>query len=168
MALNNDTIFKNIFESIENETKRASENDIDFLVSKYKENEELYEVEISLSFMKFEDMATEPFKRTNEIKETNQRKLSILKFIYNGLFEHFLTKHIEKREGSMYVGDKTSFIIMMVKRALISGETLNLCQNYEDYKGYFKQRTGRAYWSPTSFNTTDEAIETFYDWYNVA
>lgn len=160
-----DKIMSSIFHAIESSEKGEYGHFMEELSKKFNEGEELYETEAMLAFMTIQDLIAEPFKKKYQIKETDQRKLAVIPCIYNGMLESFLTKKIEKEEGGVFSGDKASYAISMIKKALVSGKNIMMEIHYEDFPDMYKGKSGKCYWCPSSFKDTDDAIEQFMSWY---
>lgn len=158
--VDNSKMTKKVLSVIKDIISEEDNVDISWLIKIFNESEDLYEAETVYATLNLDTILSAPFKCKYKIKETDELKISILEFIYNGLFEHFLRKIIEKNEGSICSGDKIGFIIKMVKQSLIQGENLSLYQTYKD-------SPSRAYWSPLSFSDTNDAINKFFEWYKV-
>ena len=82
------------------------------------------------------------------------------------MFEHFLRCIIERNEGAPFSGDKISFIIKQVKKAVITGENQGLYADYTGCERIAKECWNeKAYWSPDTFKDTDEVFDAFWKWY---
>ena len=149
------------------EDKQQFNEYIEKMNTKYAENSDLYESEIALARLRFDEYAALPFQKANTFLETNRKKLAIIKYLYNGLMEHFLRRYIEAHEGTSCSADKVRFIISQIKKSLIDGENQSL---YEEYSknGRMAEHAGKqCYWSPKTLEDTDQVIEMFWKWYNV-
>ena len=149
--------------------KEAADRNAELIMDlhrRFEENEDLYECEISLAYMHFSSFAAQPWLSKHEIKDRKNK--SIIEFMYNGLFTHYIRTVIERKEGSCCSGDKEGFIVRQVKKALITGENQSLHATYEGCERIDKSEWDKkAYWSPTSFKDTDEVIAAFWKWYRV-
>lgn len=159
-------IMLGIFEAVIGSQKIEDGKLLSLLMKKFHEGEELYETESMLAMAGLTEFLAEPFKKTYCVAETNPRKLAVIPHLYDGLLEAFLTKKIAKEEGGMFSGDKAGFVVSSIKKALISGKNIPLEVHYEDLEDETCHgRTGRCFWSPSSFADTDHAIEQFMVWY---
>lgn len=118
-------------------------------------------------FLDLVDMALYDFDTLIEavINVPEQENSGIVKFIANGLYEHFHEKRIEKLEGSMGCSDKAKFIKLMTLKALKSSQNLSLFADYKNVEQIKECKERQAYWSPKSIKDTNEAISLFMNWY---
>lgn len=152
--------------SITNEATERNLESIDQLHDYFDKNEALYESKIQLAYLNFTEFAAMPWFAKYEVKNTKNR--AIINYIYNGLFPHFVRQIIENNEGVPCSGDKEHFVVKRVQKAIMTGENQSLYATYEGYENIDKSKWNeKAYWSPTSFKDTDEAIDKFWKWYNV-
>jgi hypothetical protein len=103
----------------------------------------------------------------NVFQIPEQKNKYIIKFIANGLYEHFHETRIQKLEGSPCCADKSSFVRDMTLKALKSSQNLSLFADYTNVKEITEHKERRAYWSPVSLKDTDEAMQLFWDWYGL-
>ena len=152
--------------SFEKESEERNSELLGNLLDAYMQNEALYDCEINLAFLNFSRFASFPYKSTHKI--TDKKNSYIIDLMYNGTFEHFIRRYIENNEGSPCSGDKTHFIIKMVKKAIETGENQDLYRTYEGCEQIPKEDWNKqAYWSPKTIKDTDAVIKMFWDWYNV-
>jgi hypothetical protein len=130
------------------------------LHDEFDKNESLYESEITLAFLYFTNFAAMPWFTKNP-QVTDGWDKSTIQYIYNGILPHFVRTIIEQNEGTPFSGDKESFILNNIKKAIASGENISL------YDTYPNQPEKQAYWSPRCFKDTNDAIKQFWDWYNL-
>lgn len=160
-------IILNLSNSFEENSRNENTKLINTLKNRFKNNEELYECEITLAFMNFTDFAALPWLEENP-QITNGWDKFYIESIYNGLLSHYLRKVIEKNEGSPFSGDKEHFIIKSLKKAIATGENISLQVFYDEKDGVPVERIGaKAYWSPSSFIDTDDVKAKFKAWYEV-
>jgi len=132
----------------------------------FNANEELYESQINLAAMYFQDFVARPYIEKYGVLDTKNK--SIIGMIYTNTFTHFVRKIIERNEGSACSGDKESFIVSKVMKAISTGENQSLYANYEGCDRIAKDDWGKqAYWSPKSFKDTNDVIDRFWKWYRV-
>ena len=92
---------------------------------------------------------------------------AIICYIANGSYKHFLSKYIEKMEGSPCCVDKAYFITRMTIKALQEQQNLSLFDDYQNAEQIKENKEKQAYWSPTCIKDTDEAMKLFWDWLNL-
>lgn len=161
-----ETVILALANSITNESATRNSELIEQLHDCFNKNEELYESEIQLTYLNFVEFAAMPWLAKYEVKDKKNK--TIINYIYNGLFPHFVRNVIENNEGIACSGDKESFIVKKVQKAIMTGENQSLYETYEGHEQVDKSKWNeKAYWSPTSFKDTDEAIDRFWKWYNV-
>lgn len=152
--------------SISDEAKTRNNELMQQLNAQFTSNESLYKSEIQLAYLHFVQFAAIPWFSKYKVKDIKNKE--IINYIYNGLLPHFIRKVIIKNEGSPCSGDKESFIVKQIQKAIITGENQSLYVTYEGCKTIDKSKWHeRAYWSPESFEDTDEVIEKFWKWYNL-
>lgn len=170
MAKNVNELEKVIMELSMYFDKNAKEKNselIDSLFEMFKENEEMYETQISLAYLYFTSFAALPWLSENP-QVTNGWEKMYIESIYNGQLPHFVRKIIEKNEGSACSGDKEHFVISKIKESVATGKNLSLYATYEGHERIPKEDWDKqAYWSPKSFKDTDEVKARFKAWYNV-
>ncbi len=136
------------------------------LILDFEENPEYYRTKMQLAHYQLDEVSIIPFVQKHENIKSEDK--AILKFIYNGLFTHFIRKLIDWNESTACGGDKESFIIRQVLKSIVLKENQSL---YDDYSGCERidkaKWKDQAYWSPRSFKSTDEVIEQFWKWYRV-
>lgn len=136
------------------------------LILEFEANPDYYRTKMQLAHYQFDDVSIIPFIQKHENIKSEHK--SLLKFIYNGLFTHFIRKLIDRNEGSACAGDKESFIIQQVMKSIVLKENQSLYDNYSGCERIDKAKwKDQAYWSPRSFKSTDEVIERFWKWYRV-
>lgn len=161
-----ETVILALANSITNESATRNSELIEQLHDCFNKNEELYESEIQLTYLNFVEFAAMPWFAKYEVKDKKNK--TIINYIYNGIFPHFIRKVIESNEGITCSGDKESFVVKKVQKAIMTGKTQNLYETYEGHEQIDKSKWNeKAYWSPTSFKNTDEVIDRFWKWYNV-
>jgi hypothetical protein len=161
-----ESVILELANSFTNESATRNAALIDSLHHHFNENEELYESEITLTYLNFVEFAATPWFTKNEVKD--EKNKYIINYIYNGIFTHFVRKTIEKNEGTTCSGDKEHFVIKKVKEAIITGENQSLYATYEGCERIDKEKWHeQAYWSPKSFRDTNEVIKKFWKWYRV-
>lgn len=96
-----------------------------------------------------------------------QRNKNILPFLMNGLYEHFHKTRILKLEGMACCADKSGFIRAMTLKSLKMNENLSLYADYTNVDKIKKDKKRQAYWSPSSVKDTHEAMQLFWDWYQL-
>lgn len=152
--------------SFQEENREKNKELIAKLFLEFEQNEELYDSRIELAYLNFTDFASMPWRAKYAIKD--KKNQCIIDYMYNGIFNHFVRKTIEQKEGNACSGDKESFIVSRVKKALVEGKNLSLYATYDGCEQIDKAKWSKqAYWSPKTFKTTNEVIETFWNWYNV-
>lgn len=158
--------FTMIFDSIIKGEEQKYGRLISLFRNEYHNNESLYESRLSLFLANLNEFAAKPFLE-DDVLEKDTKKRAIVPYLYNGVFAHFVRTYIENVEGRIYSGDKTRFVIKGVKKAIRTGTCLPLNQVYSEEDEWVKPENigKRAYWSPKSFDTTDEVIEAFRNWY---
>lgn len=114
---------------------------------------------ISFAYSDFEEMIS------MVVDVPEQKYARILKFITNGLYEHFFRKFIEQKEGSACSGDKVYFIRDMTLKALKENRNISLYQDYSNIDRITEDKERQAYWSPKTIKDTNHAMELFGDWY---
>lgn len=155
---NIEQVILGLADSMEREAKENNAQQLNELRQRFTDNEGLYDAEVAVAFCDFEMIAATPFLEAHGV--TDNRRKNIAHYIYGQQISHFITKVIEKREGTPFSGDKERFIIRKLKTYIITGENQSLYATYKD-------KDEQAYWSPTSFKDTDEVLEAFFRWYNV-
>lgn len=90
----------------------------------------------------------------------------LIKYIGNGLYEHFHNVRVKNLEGWVCSGDKSKYIKTMTLKALKTGQNLSLFADYKNVEQIKEDKENQAYWSPTSVKDTNEAIALFWNWYN--
>lgn len=152
--------------SITNESATRNSELIEQLHDYFNKSESLYESEIQLTYLNFTEFAAMPWFAKYEVKDTKNR--TIINYIYNGIFPHFVRNVIENNEGITCSGDKEYFVVKKVQKAIITGKNQSLYETYEGCDHIDKSKWNeKTYWSPTSFKDTDEVINKFWKWYNV-
>ena len=96
-----------------------------------------------------------------------QKNQYIIRFIANGLYEHFHESRIQNLEGRACCADKSGFIRDMTLKALKVSQNLSLYADYTNVERIKEDKERQAYWSPKSVKDTDEAIQLFWDWYRL-
>lgn len=155
------TVITALSDSITNETLEKNHEVLLKLKNIYKFDESNFLDTVQHGLLKFDMLFEEIF----EIPE--QKNSYIIKFIANGLFEHFHQKRVRKLEGFACCADKSSYIARMTLRALKTRKNLSLYADYQHVEQITENKEQQAYWSPTSVKDTDEAIRLFWDWYNL-
>lgn len=152
--------------SLEDESNKENKKLIEELKRRYKENEELYMAEVDLAALDFSRIVSIPYLETHEIKDTENSW--IIEYLYNGLFSHYITRYLEKNEGSSCSGDKESFIISGILKSIEIGANIALYQTYAGINSIPKENWNeRAYWSPATIPDTRTVIKMFSDWLNL-
>ena len=135
------------------------------LASLYDKDQVSYQIDTELFFDELNRAISAPFI-SEGLKETDERKLAIIPYLFNGQGHHFFLAYIKSREGIQCAGDKAAFIIRQIKTALREGQNVSLVQNYSEQDlGGEKYKDMQAYWSPHCIPDTDKAISLFFDWY---
>lgn len=148
---------------------------IGFSKETVEENQEAYEKLKELygnkrsRFFDVIEMAYDDFNTLIDavVNIPEQKNKYILQFIINGTYEHFHKTRIEKLEGSACCADKSGFVKRMTIKALKEGKNLSLYDDYTDIDRIKEDKERQAYWSPTSIKDTDEAMELFWNWYQL-
>lgn len=84
----------------------------------------------------------------------------LLEHLMKGTLEHFLDRYFEKNEGSAFSHDKTVHVLNRLKQHIILKDPQPLYSEHDFGKGLVK-----AYWTPETVETTEQAIKLFHDWY---
>jgi hypothetical protein len=160
-------VFTAIFDSIiKSEQAKYSELS-KFLEELYSCGEDRYRSSLNLFYANLSECISKPYR--DECPANVDKKLSIvIPYFYNGTFEHFVRTTIENKEGSCCSGDKTAFVLGRVKAAIKDNKNYSLYRVYTKDDEWLedKEKIGSlAYWSPTSFADTNDAISKFCDWY---
>lgn len=134
---------------------------LELLKASYAENPRSFLKALDIGQVNFEMLVSEVFNLAD------QRNKYLLKYIVNGLFEHFHKTRIIKVEGMSCSTDKSSYVKRMTLKALQTGENLSLFDDYLNVEQIKENKEEQAYWSPTSIQDTDEAIKLFWDWYRL-
>lgn len=151
---------------IEKESDERNAKLLGDLLDAYCANDRLYECEITMAFLNFTRFASMPYKSCHKILD--KKNAAIIDYMYNGMFDHYLRRYIEKNEGHVCSGDKVHFVTEMVKKAIETGENQSLYRTYEGCDRIPKEDWDKqSYWSPKTLKDTDTVIKMFWDWYNV-
>jgi hypothetical protein len=96
-----------------------------------------------------------------------QKNRHIIIFIANGLYEHFHETRIKKLEGFPFSADKSRFVKKTTLKALKEKKNLSLFADYTQIKRIKVNQQKQAFWSPKTIKDTDEAMELFWNWYQL-
>ena len=162
-----ESVILGLADGFEREAREKNSEFIAELMQRFEKNEELYECEMSLAFMHFQDFAAMPWIAKNGI--VDKKNKGIIGMIYSGLFPHFVRTMIENAEGSPCSADKERFTIRQVRKAIRTGENQSLYADYTGCERISKDKwKEQAYWSPKVFKDTDEVMKAFWKWYRLS
>lgn len=155
------TVIEALFVGFERETIEGNRDAYEKLKTLYNEKQDRFFDLIEMGFDDFNTLVDAV------IDVSDQKNKYILQFINNGIYEHFHKTRIEKLEGSACCADKSSFIKRMTLKALKEGENQSLYDDYTQTNRIKEDKERQAYWSPQTVKDTDEAMELFWNWYQL-
>ena len=155
------TVIEALFVGFERETIEGNRDAYEKLKTLYNEKQDRFFDLIEMGFYDFNTLVDAV------IDVSDQKNKYILQFINNGIYEHFHKTRIKKLEGSACCADKSSFIKRMTLKALKEGENQSLYDDYTQTNRIKEDKERQAYWSPKTVKDTDEAMELFWNWYQL-
>lgn len=158
------TVIEALFIGFAEETVEENREAYEKLKALYDENQSRFFDVIEMGYNDFNTL----IDKVVNIPE--QKNKYIMQFIINGTYEHFHKTRIEKLEGSACCADKSRFIkSMTIKalKALKALENLSLFDDYTNVDRIKENKERQAYWSPTSIKDTNEAMDLFWNWYQL-
>lgn len=132
-----------------------------------KDNPELYKELMTMKETHGNRYLSQATLKIDELKEIIETTLQLPKSeqewlgyaLIDGMFEHFIRRSIINKEGSCCSGDKTRFIKEQLLKAATTGKPQTLFSGDD---------TGeRDYWSPSSWQDTEELIDAYDHWYQL-
>lgn len=155
------TVIEALFLGLSSETLEENREAFEKLKSLHDEN--------TSGFLDLIEMGYYDFNTLLEavINIPDQKNKYILQFILNGAYEHFHKTRIEKLEGMACCADKSGFIKRMTIKALKERTNLSLFADYTNVDRIKEDKERQAYWSPKTIKDTDEAMELFWNWYQL-